>query len=63
VFGERDAQRLFGLSLQGFFVDTPATFVAEQVNGALMVDFTTEVNVEALPTVLSTAINLRRHWS
>jgi hypothetical protein len=63
VFGERDAQRLFGLSLQGFFVDTPSTFVAEQVNGALLVDFTTEVEVGELATVLSTAINLRRHWS
>ncbi len=63
VSGAPDAQRLFGLSLQGFFVDTPSVFVAEQVNGALLVDFTTEVEPRELMTVLSTAINLRRHWS
>jgi hypothetical protein len=63
VFGERDAHRLFSSSLQGFFVDTPASFEAEQVDGALLVDFTTEVDAGELATVLSTAINLRRHWS
>jgi hypothetical protein len=60
---EPGARAFFTPRVRSFFAERSGSLVAEHHDGVLLVDFTRQVKVDELEELLSTAVNLRRHWS